>query len=126
MKKLLIRFAKWGGIAFAALLALTVVMEVVDPDGMKKAREQNAQAAAERRKKAEVEKSKKGDIKGAHVAAGLVAIEMKNNGSVRPRGDLLNALARKAANEMKVPSESRDEFVRDFEWAFNIAWDKSK
>lgn len=110
--------AMWIG--FVALLALTVVMEIIDPEGMKKAREQRAEAAAQQRE------TKKGGLKGAHVAAGLVAIEMKNSGAIRPRGDALNALARQAANKMDVPTERRDEFVRDFEWAFNIAWDKSK
>jgi hypothetical protein len=123
--KLFIKIAKWGGIVFGVLLALAVVMEFVDPEGMKKQREENAKAAAERREKAEIEKGKKGEMKGAHVAAGMVAIEMKNNGAIRPRGDTLNALARQAANKMDVPSERRAEFVRDFEWAFNLAWDKS-
>lgn len=122
----LLRIGKWIGIVLGGLLALTVVMEFVDPEGMKEARERAAQAAAARREKIATETAEKGKMKGAHIAAGLVAIDMKNNGSLRPRGDRLNALARKAADEMNVPSERRDEFVRDFEWAFNIAWDKSK
>jgi hypothetical protein len=121
----LLKVGKWVGIAFVALLALGAVMEFVDPEGMKQARERSAQAAAERREKANAEGNKKGGMKGAHVAAGLVAIEMKNNGAIRPRGDALNAIARQAANKMEVPSERRAEFVRDFEWAFNLTWDKS-
>jgi hypothetical protein len=130
--------AMWIG--FVGLLAMAALMEVVDPEGMKKIRErraeaaaerkkereQNAQAAADAREKAKAEKPKKGEIKGAHVAAGLVAFEMKNRGAVRPRGDVLNALARQAANKMDVPSERRDEFVQDFEWAFNRAWDQRR
>lgn len=65
------------------------------------------------------------ELSAGHVMGGKVAIGMKNSGVVRPRGDVLNAVARQAANEMDVPSEQRAEFVRDFEWAFNFAWDKS-
>lgn len=121
----LLKVGKWVGIVFGALLALTIVMEFVDPEGMKQAREKNAQASAARREKAAAEKVEKGKMKGAHLAAGLVAIEMKNKGTIRPRGDALNALARQAANKLDVPSERRPEFVSDFEWAFNLAWDKS-
>jgi hypothetical protein len=130
--------AMWIG--FVGLLAMAALMEVVDPEGMKKIREQRAEAAAERKKereqntqaaadareKAKAEKPKKGELKGAHVAAGLVAFEMKNRGAVRPRGDVLNALARQAADKMDVPTERRDEFVSDFEWAFNRAWDQRR
>jgi hypothetical protein len=121
-----LKIGMWIGGAFAALLALTVVMEFVDPEGMKKAREQRAKASAEWREKQAAEKAGNGNLKGAHVAAGIAAIELKNSGAIRPRGDVLNALARKAANELRVPADRRDEFVRDFEWAFDIAWDKSK
>jgi hypothetical protein len=121
-----LKIGMWIGGVFAALLALTIVMEFVDPEGMKKIREESAKAAAERREKQATEKATKGSLKGAHVAAGLAAIELKNSGAIRPRGDTLNALARRAANELQVPPERRSEFVRDFEWAFNIAWDKSR
>lgn len=65
------------------------------------------------------------ELRAGHVMGGKVAIGMKNSGVVRPRGDLLNAVARQAANETHVPLDQRAEFVRDFEWAFNFAWDKS-
>lgn len=111
------KVGKLVGIGLVALASLAAFMEFADPEGMKqirerraeaaaerkKEREQNAQAAAEAREKAKAEQPKKREIKGAHVAAGLVAIEMKNRGAIRPRGDELNALARKAANKMDVP-----------------------
>jgi len=118
--------AKWIVIAFAGLLTTPVVMEVVDPEGMQKAREVNAQAAAERCLSAEVTTAEKDATRGADVVAGLMAIAMKNNGGLRPRGAVLEAWARKAADAMELPSDRRTAFVRDFERAFDLAWETSR
>lgn len=122
----MVQTAKSIVIAFAGLLTVMVVMEAVDPVGMQNAREGNARAAAERCLKLEAEKATTGEMAAAHVVAGLVAIEMKNNGARRPRGTALNRWARKAASEMRVPSKRLDEFVQDFERAFFLAWKKSR
>jgi hypothetical protein len=53
----------------------------------------------------------------------VCANDLKGRGNVRPRGDVLDALARKCANEMKVSDEGRKAFVSDFIRAFDKVWD---
>lgn len=104
------------------LLCLIVVGLMLITGENRKNRNANDRPPAER---IEAVGTDKAELRAGHVMGGQVAIGMKNSGLIRPRGDVLNAVARQAANEKNVPMESRAEFVKDFEWAFNFAWDKS-
>lgn len=101
MKRVLWKFAKWGGVAFAALLALTVVMEVADPEGMKKAREENAKASAERAaKKQAAEADEKKTTDRIFTNGFAKGFSMAKGGAVKPSSDEVDALARRAAQDL--------------------------
>lgn len=97
MKKVFKYLTIATGAGFVLLCLLTVLMLVFDPDGMKAAMEQNKAAAEQRkaRKEADDEGSKRivqhGFTKG---------YTMAKLGAVKPSADEVDALARKAANEL--------------------------
>lgn len=97
MKTVFFRIAKWGGVGFAALLALTVVMQIVDPEGMKKAREDNAKAAAARAEKAAASKDATDKVFKHGFVSGYT---LAKDGAVKPSGDQVDALARQAAKSL--------------------------
>jgi len=112
MKSVLLKVAKWGGIAFALLLVLTVIMQVVDPEGMKKAREQNA-ARAEKGKESTDRIFKHGFTTGFTLAKG---------GAVKPSSDQVDAMARQAANALKESGGLG--FKMAWKDAFWMGWNK--
>jgi hypothetical protein len=126
--RLLKKIAIWGGIAFAALFMLGIVIQVVDPEGTKQRREASEKAAADRAAKREAEKkktvsgSKAGSPSGATIAGGMVAMEMAKSGALKPSSAQVEALGRRAATEMDVQQGDRGRFVREFEHGFWVGW----
>jgi acetylornithine/succinyldiaminopimelate/putrescine aminotransferase len=119
MKKTLIRVAAFGGIAFALLLALTVVMEIVDPEGMKKAREENAAAAEARAEKREAADQKHESI---HKHGFVTGYELAKRGAVKPTSAEVDALARKAA--LSLNDEGGAGFKAQWKDGFWLGWNK--
>lgn len=116
------KIGKWVGIGFGCLLVLTVVLNVVDPEGMKKVREEQARAAEERAAQRQADKKKADTPSGATIAGGMVAMDMAKSGALKPTSTQVDALARKAATKMDVPQGDRARFVRDFEHGFWVGW----
>lgn len=119
MKKVFLRIAKWGGIGFAALLALTVVMQIVDPEGMKKARDDNAKASAARAEKAAASKEKTDKV---FQHGFLTGFTLAKDGAVKPNGDQVDALARKAAKALE--DEGGLGFKMQWKDGFWMGWNK--
>lgn len=101
--------AMWIG--FVGLLAMAALMEVVDPEGMKKIREQRAEAAAERKKEREqnaqaaAERRKKSDkekeeLDPVYKHGWQVGYTLAKSGMVKPTAEELDAYARKAATHL--------------------------
>ena len=100
MKSTLLKFAKWGGIAFGVLFALGVVISIVDPEGVKRreAERQAAQKQSASESKGVGSKKTKVDPVWKHgYAVGFVSAK---SGAVKPTADELDAHARRAAQEL--------------------------
>jgi len=100
MKRILIRCAAAAGIGFALLCALTVALTVLDPEGMKAARERSKAAKAARADQKLAKKSL--DESGQKIVrhAFTKGYTMAKLGAVKPSSDEVDALARRAANEL--------------------------
>ena len=121
----LLKIAKWAGIVFAGMLAVSMVMTYLEPEAAKKIREENnAKAAAERlaNRKAEPKRSKtKNDPCFTH--GFMTGFSMATGGAVKPNSDQVDALARRAANEL---GDSGGVDFNKYNWktAFWAGWNK--
>ena len=119
MKKTLIRIAKWSAIAFAGLLALGVVIQIVDPEGAKRrAEERNAKRAATASEKpaAEATQSK------CFMHGFVLGHTMARDGAKKPTADDVDALARRSRKAL----EEGGSAFNPYEWkdAFWLGWNK--
>jgi hypothetical protein len=119
MKSVLLKVAKWGGIAFALLLLLTVIMQLVDPEGMKKAREENS-ARAEKRKESAAKGEESTDRIFKH--GFTTGFTLAKGGAVKPSSDQVDAMARQAANALKESGGLG--FKMAWKDAFWMGWNK--
>lgn len=122
----LLKIGMWIGGGFAVLLALTLVMEVVDPEGMKKSREEAAKMAEERQQRAGERKAEADASKGSQNRvvqhALMTGFLMAKGGAIKPNSEQLDALARRAANELG--DEGGLGFKMQWKGAFWMGWNK--
>lgn len=122
----------WKKIAFGAagLIALLVAFDLggrlLFPDKWAELDEQvdtEREGSAERKRLADKQKADEKKPSAAMYAGGLVAMDLANNGAVRPASDKVEALARKAATESGVadPLERR-KYVDDWQRGFWAGW----
>jgi hypothetical protein len=116
------KIAMWAGVVLAVMFVLGVVIQVVDPEGTKRRREESEQRAAERAEKRQAAKAKSSSPSGATIAGGLAAIDLANAGGLKPNAEQVNALARRSATQMEVPQDERSRFVREFTHGFWVGW----
>lgn len=118
MKKLL----KIAGLGlaglFVGLMALGLLIQVVDPEGVKRREE-------ERKNRTPAKKASVADQPGfttGFLEGGL----RKSKGFKKPSADDLDALARKAASDNGVEEGKRSAFVGTYKDAFWAGWSKAK
>ena len=114
MKKLLIN----AGLVLAGLMVLGFLIQIVDPEGVKRrAEERTNRKAAKKASVADQPGFTMGFLEG-----GL----RKTKGFKKPSSDELDALARKAAYENGVDERKRSAFVGTYKDAFWHGWSRTK
>ena len=106
----LIKIGKWAGIAFAGMLVVLIIMMYLDPEGMKKIREENA-------------KGSKTENDPSFLHGFTTGFAMAKGGAVKPNSDQVDALARRAANELG-DSGGVNFIKQNWKTAFWLGWNK--
>lgn len=101
------------GFFFSVMFALGVIINLVDPEGVKRRRAQQT-----------AKKSVK-DEPGFTVGF-LEGSVRKSRGFRKPSSDEVDALARQSANENNVPQDERSYFVGNYTQAFWMGWNRAK
>lgn len=109
------KLVKWAGIAFGVLVLLGMVINVVDPEGVKRRAEK---AAAIEAKNAESKAASDKVFQHGFV----VGHSMAKSGAVKPSSDEVDAMARKSALELG--SEGGTGFKMHWKQAFWAGWNK--
>ena len=115
----LLKIGMWIGGVLVVLLSLAWVMEVVDPEGMKEARNEMQKRAEERSVEANASKARQDQIVRHAITTGYL---MAKGGAIKPNSDQLDALARRSANELG--EEGGLGFKMQWEGAFWTGWNK--
>ena len=111
------KFFKIAAIGFAGLMCLGLLIQFVDPEGVKR--------RAEERKKVLSAKKSVADQPG-FTTGFLEGSIRKSKGFKKPSSDDVDALARKAASDNSIPQDQRPAFVGTYKDAFWAGWSRAK
>ena len=114
MKKML----KIAGVVFAGLMVLGFLIQVVDPEGVKR-------RADERKNRKPAKKASVADQPG-FTTGFLEGSLRKSKGFKKPSADDLDAMARRAASDNGVEEGKRSAFVGTYKDAFWAGWSRAK
>ena len=113
MKSSLLRLAKIVGIGFALVVGVGFILQVVDPEGVKRRREESRNQ----------QQSQPDSTDKVFEHGFVVGHEMARKGAIKPTSAELDALARKSANLLGV--EGGGGFKRVWCDAFWMGWKKA-
>jgi hypothetical protein len=109
---------KIAGLVFAGLMVLGFLIQVVDPEGVKR-------RAEERKNSKPAKKASVADQPG-FTTGFLEGSLRKSKGFKKPSGDDLDAMARRAASDNGVEESKRSAFVGTYKDAFWAGWSRAK
>jgi hypothetical protein len=113
------------GVLIVAIVAFDLGGRAMFPERWKELDAKvEARKAARKAAKEEEAAKKKADASpsGATIAGGLAAMDLAKAGALKPSSEQVDALARRAASEMKVQQGDRRRFAEDFERGFWVGW----
>jgi len=112
------KMLKIAGLVFAGLMVLGFLIQVVDPEGVKR-------RAEERKNSKPAKKASVADQPG-FTTGFLEGSLRKSKGFKKPSGDDLDAMARRAASDNGVEESKRSAFVGTYKDAFWAGWSRAK